>query len=114
MKPVLYGIPNCDTVKKARQWLDAKGLAYQFHDYKKEGISKELLQTWCKQVGHEVLLNQRGTTWRGLSENERTDIDAPKALALMQRYPSLIKRPVLTAGTNLLVGFKPDMWEGLL
>lgn len=114
MKPVLYGIPNCDTVKKARVWLTGKGIDHSFHDYKKAGIERATLQAWCKQVGYQTLLNQRGTTWRGLSDSDKADVDEGKAIDLMLQHPSLIKRPVLTAGKRLLVGFNQDEWESLL
>ncbi len=114
MSMTLYGIPNCDTMKKARQWLDTHGVEYRFHDYKKSGIDAATLQAWCRQVGHEALLNTRGTTWRKLPETERHSVDAGKALALMQAQPSLIKRPVLLAGKRLLVGFDEAAWQTLL
>ena len=114
MTTTLYGIPNCDTVKKARKWLEANKLDYEFHDYKKAGIDKASLQQWSKQLGYQNLLNQRGTTWRKLSEAERADLDASKAIALMQLYPSLIKRPVLVSSKKLLLGFKEADWQSLL
>jgi arsenate reductase (glutaredoxin) len=114
MKPVLYGIPNCDTMKKARLWLATHGIEYAFHDYKKAGIERGQLATWCQQLGFETLLNRRGTTWRGLSDAQKTDVDAAKAIDLMQQQPSLIKRPVLVAGQRLLVGFDQNEWKSLL
>lgn len=110
----LHGIPNCDTVKKARAWLDARGLAYAFHDYKKAGIDAVTLSGWAKDVGWEVLLNRAGTTWRKLPEEAREGVDEAKAIALMVEQPSLIKRPVVTGGMRLLVGFKPAEWEAAL
>ena len=111
MTVTLYGIPNCDTVKKARAWLDAKGVAYAFHDYKKAGIDAETLDRWAHAVGWELLLNRAGTTFRKLSESERADIDRAKAIALMLAQPSLIKRPVVAGAGPLLVGFRPDQWS---
>lgn len=110
----LYGIPNCDTVKKARTWLDANGIAYSFHDYKKEGADPARLAKWADAVGWEPLLNRAGTTFRKLDEADRADIDAAKALALMAAHPSLIKRPVVEYRGGLLVGFKPDQWAAAL
>lgn len=114
MSTVLYGIPNCDTMKKARQWLDAHGITYAFHDYKKSGIDAATLQGWCHKLGYEPLLNTRGTTWRKLDDADRTDVDMGKAITLMQQQPSLIKRPVLAHGRQLLVGFNEADWQTLL
>ncbi|OYX47062.1 MAG: ArsC family reductase [Sphingomonas sp. 32-66-10] len=110
----LYGIPNCDTVKKARTWLDANGIAYAFHDYKKEGADPARLVKWADAVGWEPLLNRAGTTFRKLDEADRADLGAAKALALMAAHPSLIKRPVVEYRGGLLVGFKPDQWAAAL
>ncbi|MFV3073127.1 ArsC family reductase [Niveispirillum fermenti] len=108
----IYGIKNCDTMKKARTWLDARGVAYRFHDYKQSGIDHERLSAWASQVGWEVLLNRAGTTFRKLPDAARQDIDQAKAIALMLDQPSMIKRPVLDLGDGrLLVGFKPDQYE---
>jgi len=109
-----YGIPNCDTVKKARTWLDAKGIGYAFHDYKKEGADPAKLAAWSDAVGWEALLNRRGTTFRGLPEADKADIDRAKAIRLMQVSPSLIKRPVVEHPGGLLVGFVPAEWEAAL
>ncbi len=112
----LYGIPNCDTVKKARKWMDAQNLEYTFHDYKKEGVDPENLARWADRCGWEVLLNRRGTTFRKLGEDEKVDIDRDKALALMQEHPSMIKRPVMETddGARVLVGFTVSEWENVL
>jgi len=110
----VYGIPNCDTVKKARAWLDARGIGYVFHDYKKEGADPAKLVAWSDAAGLEVLLNRRGTTFRALSDADRADIDRTKALGLMESHPSLIKRPVVEHDGGLLVGFDPDQWEAAL
>ena len=110
----LYGIPNCDTVKKTRTWLDRHGVAYTFHDYKKQGIDAATLTRWCTEFGYEPLLNQRGTTWRKLNEDERTNLTKAKALQLMQEHPSVIKRPILDTGTRRLLGFSEADYAGLL
>jgi arsenate reductase len=110
----LYGIRNCDTVKKARTWLDARKIEYAFHDYKTAGIAAEHLQRWCKELGWETLLNRAGTTFRKLPEAEKQGLDAGKAIALMLAQPSMIKRPVLDLGKQRLVGFKPELYERAL
>ena len=107
----VYGIKNCDTMKKARAWLDAHGVAYAFHDYKTEGIEKARLENWTKQVGWEVLLNRAGTTFRKLPEKDKDSLTEKKAIALMLAQPSMIKRPVADAGGKLTVGFKPNVYE---
>ena len=106
----VYGIPNCDTVKKARVWLDAHGVAYAFHDYKAAGIGRDALENWAGQVGWETLLNRSGTTFRSLPDPDKQGLDQAKAIALMLAQPSTIKRPVLDLGDRLLVGFKPDQY----
>ena len=107
----IYGIKNCDTMKKARAWLDARGVPYSFHDYKIAGIDRTRLQAWANEVGWEVLLNRAGTTFRGLPEADKNGLDEEKAIALMQAQPSLIKRPVLVADGKLTVGFKPQSYD---
>jgi arsenate reductase (glutaredoxin) len=106
----IYGIKNCDTMKKARAWLDAKGVAYAFHDYKADGIDKASLERWAKDVGWETLLNRAGTTFRKLPEAQRDGVTEKKAIALMLEQPSMIKRPVLDQGGKLVVGFKPEVY----
>ena len=110
----VYGIPNCDTVKKARQWLDAQGLDYTFHDYKKEGADPEKLAVWIDAEGVDTVLNRRGTTWRKLSDAQKADLDAAKAVALVQANPSMIKRPVVEHPGGLLVGFSESEWAAVL
>jgi len=110
----VYGIPNCDTVKKARVWLDARGIGYAFHDYKKEGANPAKLAAWSEAAGWEALLNRRGTTFRALSDVDKVDIDLAKAVRLMQASPSLIKRPVVEHAGGVLVGFDPAEWERTL
>jgi arsenate reductase len=107
----LYGIRNCDTMKKAWTWLDEHGVAYDFHDYKKQGIDRPILDGWAKQVGWEVLLNRAGTTFKKLPETDKADINEAKAITLMLAQPSMIKRPVLDQGGQLIVGFKPDIYQ---
>jgi arsenate reductase len=106
----IYGIKNCDTMKKARAWLDGHGVAYAFHDYKVEGIDRARLDSWMRDVTWETLLNRGGTTFRKLPEADKTDLDKKKALALMLGQPTMIKRPVLDVGGRLLVGFKPELY----
>jgi arsenate reductase (glutaredoxin) len=106
----IYGIKNCDTMKKARAWLDGRGVAYTFHDYKTEGIGRGVLQAWSKAVGWEVLLNRAGTTFRKLPEADKGGLTEGKAVALMIAQPSMIKRPVLEVGGRLIVGFKPESY----
>ncbi|MDR6660567.1 arsenate reductase [Tardiphaga robiniae] len=110
MAITIYGIKNCDTMKKARAWLDSHGVAYSFHDYKAEGIDKERLQRWAKEVGWETLLNRAGTTFRKLDDAAKEGLNESKAIALMLEQPSMIKRPVLDLGGKLVVGFKPEIY----
>ena len=114
MTVTIYGIKNCDTMKKARAWLEARGVAYVFHDYKSEGISKAKLEAWAKEAGWEVLLNRAGTTFRALPDKDKEAITGKKAVALMAAQPSMIKRPVLEIGGKILVGFKPDVYDAAL
>ena len=111
MTPTLYGIPNCDTVKKARMWLGERGVAYAFHDYKKAGIDRASLERWVNEHGWETVLNRAGTTFRKLPDADRANLDADKAVALMLAQPSMIKRPVLDLGDRRIVGFKPEIYE---
>jgi len=106
----MYGIPNCDTVRKARRWLKEHDVAYTFHDYKKEGVDAALLQDWCAQVGWEVLLNKRGTTWRKLPDEEKQGVDLHQAMRLLQEHSSMMKRPVLVVGDKVLVGFSEELY----
>lgn len=111
---ILYGISNCDTVRKARKWLSDHSIDFQFHDFRKDGLELELLQNWINTLGWEVLLNRRGTTWRKLSESEQNDLNAEKASVLMHEHPALIKRPILVDNEMIHVGFKPEDYEDLV
>jgi len=109
MPITIYGIKNCDTMKKARAWLDKRGVDYAFHDYKTAGIERAQLEEWAKKVGWDTLLNRAGTTFRKLPDKDKNDIDSKKAIALMLAQPSMIKRPVLELSSGrLLIGFKPE------
>jgi arsenate reductase len=109
MSITIYGIKNCDTMKKARAWLDKQGVAYAFHDYKSKGIAREKLERWANKAGWETLLNRAGTTFKKLPDKDKANVTETKAIALMLAQPSMIKRPVLElGGGKLLVGFKPD------
>ena len=114
MTTTIYGIKACDTMKKARDWLDGHGVAYGFHDYKTVGIDRAHLEAWSKVVGWETLLNRAGTTFRKLPDADKQGIDEAKAIELMLAQPSMIKRPVLVRGEQLLVGFKPDVYDRLM
>lgn len=110
----MYGIKNCDTMKKARRWLDEHNVAYDFHDYKKEGIDEKTLNQWSKKVGWETLLNRRGTTWRKLPDKVKDNIDEKSAIKIMLEQPSIIKRPVLIKGSKYQVGFSDQEYSDLL
>ncbi len=110
----LYGIPNCDTVSKARKWLAARGIEFQFHNFKKDGLDRDTLQNWVKQLGWEVLLNKRGMTWRKLSDEQKKDLDEAKAINIMLENTSIIKRPVLDIDGQFHVGFKPEQYEQIV
>lgn len=114
MSVELYGIPNCDTVKKARAWLDAHDIGYTFHDYKKEGVDPAKLRAWVGAKGWETVLNRRGTTFRKLDDRNKADLDPARAVTLMQAHPSTIKRPVVEHPGGLLVGFDPLEWSAAL
>lgn len=113
MSVIFYGIPNCDTVKKARAWLDGQGIAYTFHDYKKAGADAAQLKAWCAAKGWETILNRAGTTFRKLPDAAKADLDMAKAVALMVEQPGMIKRPVVEYPGGLLVGFRVPEWEAV-
>lgn len=114
MTLTLYGIPNCDTVKKARTWLDAQGIGYVFHDYKKAGADAAKLVAWCEATGWDKVLNRAGTTFRKLPDADKADLDQAKAVAVMAANPSCIKRPIVEHPGGLLVGFKEADWAAAL
>ncbi|MBB1629707.1 MULTISPECIES: ArsC family reductase [Cupriavidus] len=114
MTVLLYGIPNCDTVKKARTWLESNGVDYTFHDFKKQGVDEAMLRGWLAHVPLATLLNRKGTTWRALSDADKALAEQEAgAIALMQQSPSLIKRPVLAHKGSVSVGFSPDNYASL-
>jgi arsenate reductase len=113
MKTIIYGIKNCDTMKKARSWLEASGVEHEFHDYKVSGIEAAKLTAWVKVVGWQTLLNRAGTTFRKVPDRAKQDLDEAKAIKLMLEQPSMIKRPVLERGKTLLVGFDPEKYSSL-
>lgn len=111
MTTILYGIPNCDTVKKARKWLDANGIEYRFHDFRKDGINESMIREWMKTQPLEILLNKRGTTWRQLPDDVKDNVDERCAVQLMVEHPAMIKRPVMVSGNNTSVGFKDQDFQ---
>ena len=113
MSITIYGIKNCDTMKKARAWLDSHGVGYDFHDYKTAGIARDKLKQWSDELGWETLLNRAGTTFRKLPDEAKANLDERKAIDLMLEQPSMIKRPVLERGKTLLVGFSPEKYSAL-
>jgi len=113
MKTIVYGIKNCDTMKKARAWLESHGVEHEFHDYKNAGIERAKLEAWAKQLGWELLLNRAGTTFRKLPETAKTGLTEATAIKLMLEQPSMIKRPVLERGKTLLVGFSPEKYSAM-
>ncbi|PJI44633.1 MAG: ArsC family reductase [Rhizobium sp.] len=114
MQARIYGIKNCDTMKKARLWLEDHGVDYAFHDYKVSGIDRDHLERWCGEAGWQTVLNRAGTTFKNLSDEAKLDLDQDKAVELMLAQPSMIKRPVLEAGGRLLIGFKPETYAAAL
>ena len=110
----IYGIKNCDTMKKAFGWLTSHGIAYDFHDYRAEGVDAKTVKAWCDKVGWEKVLNKASATFKELPEADKTGLDEDKAIALMTRQPTMIKRPILIVGETILNGFKPAMYEAML
>ena len=109
----IYGIPNCDTCRKARKFLDGKNIEYRFHDVREDGLDKSLLRSWVPSVSWQKLLNTRSTTWRGLPGIQRSDVDEKKAIDLIAEHPTLLKRPVAVSGDRVEVGFSPEVYESL-
>lgn len=114
MTITIYGIKNCDTMKKARTWLEEHKVKHDFHDYKTAGIDRLRLENWCSELGWETLLNRSGTTFRKLPETAKEPLDAAKVIGLMLEQPSMIKRPVLDMGGRLVVGFKPEIYAAMV
>ncbi|MFD2229765.1 ArsC family reductase [Alkalimarinus sediminis] len=110
---IMYGIKNCDTIKKARKWLEAEAIDYRFHDYKKEGTDEALFKEWLSSLGWEAVINRRGTTWRKLPEDQRANMDNASALTAMLENPSIIKRPLLEHNGKKILGFKADEYENI-
>lgn len=113
MTTEIYGIKNCDTMKKAFDWLDSHGVAYTFHDYRTEGVTEDQVRGWCQALGWEKVLNKASTTFRNLPDADKAGLDEERAIALMVREPTMIKRPVLQTGGTVTNGFKPDVYAGL-
>ena len=113
MSVTIYGIKNCDTMKKAFAWLEGRGVAYSFHDYRAKGIGRAELERWCAEAGWEKVLNKAGMTFRALPDEAKADLNGEKAIALMLEKPSMIKRPVLEAGGGIEIGFRPERYEAL-
>jgi arsenate reductase len=112
-KAIIFGIPNCDTVKKARNWLDKHEIDYLFHDFRRDGLTEKQIKDWLKKVDMEVLLNKRSRTWRELGDSQKTNVTTDKAIKLMLKQPSLIKRPVLVVGKDVNVGFDSKQYQSL-
>ena len=110
---ILHGIPNCDTVRKTKKWLDNHGIEYQFHDFRKDGLQRSTLEKWVKQIGWELLLNRRGTTWRQLPNKTKENIDEKSAITVMLESPAIIKRPILVNGKQIIVGFNEEQYQQL-
>ena len=110
----LYGIPNCDTVKKAQKWLDSHNVSYQFHDFRKDGIDSATVSTWLETLGWDKVVNKRSTTWRGLSDETKTNMNAQLALTEILQQPTLIKRPVVDTGKAILIGFNEQQFQDLV
>lgn len=113
MTITMYGIPNCDTIKKAKKWLEAEGVEYHFHDYRKQGIDKAMVETFCQQLGWENVVNKRGTTFRQLSQEQKDNLDQNSAIELLVEQPAMIKRPILVANGTYHLGFKADQYAAI-
>ncbi|KPL93964.1 MULTISPECIES: ArsC family reductase [Vibrio] len=113
MTITMFGIPNCDTIKKAKKWLEAEGIKFEFHDYRKQGITEELVTTFCSELGWELVLNKRGTTYRQLSQEQKDTLTEDKAVTLLVKQPAMIKRPILKVDGKLHIGFKADQYAAI-
>ncbi|MDN3610685.1 ArsC family reductase [Vibrio ostreicida] len=113
MTITMYGIPNCDTIKKAKKWLDAKGVQYEFHDYRKQGVNETMIETFFQQLGWEQVINKRGTTFRQLSQEQKDTLNEINAIKLLVEQPAMIKRPILVAGQDHHIGFKAEQYSDI-
>ncbi|PMG45437.1 arsenate reductase [Vibrio lentus] len=113
MTITMFGIPNCDTIKKAKKWLEAEGIEFEFHDYRKQGITEELVASFCSELGWELVLNKRGTTYRQLTQEQKDTLTEEKAVALLVEQPAMIKRPILNVDGKLHIGFKADQYAAI-
>ena len=113
MTITMFGIPNCDTIKKAKKWLEAEGIEFEFHDYRKQGINEELVKTFCTELGWELVLNKRGTTYRQLTQEQKGTLTEEKAVALLVEQSAMIKRPILNVDGKLHIGFKADQYAAI-
>jgi len=113
MSITMYGIPNCDTIKKAKKWLEQNNQQFVFHDYRKQGIDSELISTFCEQLGWEQVLNKRGTTYRQLTQQQKDNLDKESAIALLEEFPAMIKRPILLVDDQLHIGFKAEQYQNI-
>ncbi|MEZ9722206.1 ArsC family reductase [Vibrio splendidus] len=113
MTITMFGIPNCDTIKKAKKWLETEGIEFEFHDYRKQGINEELVKTFCSELGWELVLNKRGTTYRQLTQEQKDTLTEEKAVALLVEQPAMIKRPILKVEGKLHIGFKADQYAAI-
>jgi len=113
MTIIMYGIPNCDTIKKAKKWLQADEIAFEFHDYRKQGINQALVDTFCAELGWELVLNKRGTTYRALSQEQKDNLDQASAVKLLVEHPAMIKRPILVVDGQYHIGFKADQYSAI-
>ena len=113
MTITMYGIPNCDTIKKAKKWLEAEGVEYSFHDYRKQGVDKAMVEAFCQQLGWENVLNKRGTTYRQLTQEQKDSLNEANAIELLVEQPAMIKRPILVTGDSYHLGFKADQYAAI-
>lgn len=113
MTITMYGIPNCDTIKKAKKWLEAESVEFQFHDYRKQGVDKAMVEAFCQQLGWENVLNKRGTTYRQLTQEQKDGLNETNAIELLVEQPAMIKRPILLAGDQYHLGFKADQYAAI-
>ncbi|MCW8334280.1 ArsC family reductase [Vibrio sp. SCSIO 43135] len=111
MSITMYGIPNCDTIKKAKKWLEAESVSYEFHDYRKQGIDTDMVTQFCQQLGWENVLNKRGTTYRQLTQEQKDSLNEQNAIALLVEQPAMIKRPILLVNNQYHLGFKADQYS---